>query len=151
MKSLWAGLALFVSLSPIAAYAGLGGNVASVEADRAQMKGTIVSRQASSYTVHEIKASSGTTVREFASPAGTVFAVAWQGPFVPSMQQLLGTYFNQYSAAVKANKATYVGRRPLNLQLPGLTVQMNGYMRAFHFRAYIPEQLPAGAKQEELW
>jgi hypothetical protein len=151
MKSLLVGLALFVSLSPAAAYAGLGGNVASVEADRAQMKGAVVSRQASSYTVHEIEATSGTTVREFVSPAGTVFAVAWQGPFVPNMEQLLGTYFDQYSAGVRANKATYVGRRPLNLQLPGLTVQMNGYMHAIHFRAYIPEQLPAGAKQEELW
>jgi hypothetical protein len=94
---------------------------------------------------------SGTVVREYVSPSGNVFAVAWQGQFFPDMHQLLGTYFNQYSAAVKANKEARVGRHPLNLQLPGLTVQLNGHMRAYHFRAYVPQQIPAGVKQEELW
>ncbi len=151
MKALFNFLAVVVFVFPIAAHAILGGDVASVEADRAQMRGSTHERRAVAYTVHEIKGSSGTLVREYASADGHIFAIAWQGPFVPDLQQLLGQYFDQYSAALKANKATYVGRRPLNLQLPGLIVQMNGYMRAYHFRAYIPQQVPAGVKQEELW
>ncbi|MGA2001895.1 MAG: DUF2844 domain-containing protein, partial [Terriglobales bacterium] len=103
------------------------------------------------YTVHEIQAASGTVVREYVSSAGIVFAVAWQGQFAPNMQQLLGAYFEQYSAGVQAAKASYVGRRPLNLHLSGLVVQLNGHIRAFHGRAYLPEQIPAGAKEEELW
>ncbi|MFZ3266542.1 MAG: DUF2844 domain-containing protein [Terriglobales bacterium] len=151
MKAFLASLAVVALICPLAAYAALGGDVASIEADRAQMKGSVQQRQTSAYTVHEIKGSSGTVVREYASPSGQVFAVAWQGQFAPGLQQLLGTYFDQYSAAVKTNKATYVGRRPLNLQLPGLVVQVNGYMRAYHFRAYLPQQIPAGVKPEELW
>lgn len=151
MKLLFAFLVALLFLFPLAAQAALGGDVASVEADRAQMRGSTHERQAVAYTVHEIKGSSGTLVREYVSADGHIFAIAWQGQFTPDLQQVLGQYFDQYSAAVKANKATYVGRRPLNLELPGLIVQMNGYMRAYHFRAYIPQQVPAGVKQEELW
>ncbi len=151
MKAFPAILAVIALICPLAAYAALGGDVASIGADRAQMKGSVEQRQTLAYSVSEIKASNGTVVREYASPSGHVFAVAWQGQFAPDLQQLLGTYFDQYSAAVKANKATYVGRRPLNLQLPGLVVQMTGYMRAYHFRAYLPQEVPAGVKQEELW
>jgi hypothetical protein len=151
MKSLIAGLVVVVSLCTLQAFASLGGDAASIDTDRAQMKASSQSKQANLYTVHRLITPSGTVVREYLSSAGNVFAVAWQGQFVPDMQQLLGSYFEQYSAAVKADKESYVGRRPLNLQLPGLVVQMNGYVRNYHFRAYLPQQVPAGVKQEELW
>ncbi|MFZ3342689.1 MAG: DUF2844 domain-containing protein [Terriglobales bacterium] len=150
MKALVATLAVVVCLFSPFAFGSLGGDAASVDSDRAQMKGSEQVTQASSYTVHQLTSASGTVVREYVSPAGHVFAVAWQGPFFPDMQQLLGSYFDQYSTAVKANKDAHVGRHPLNLQLPGLVVQMNGYMRAYHFRAYIPQQVPAGVKEEAL-
>jgi hypothetical protein len=154
MKALVLSLAVVVSVFPLfslPAFGALGGNAASVAADRALLKAGDVQTQTSSYTVHQLKAESGTVVREYVSPSGNVFAIAWQGQFFPDMQQLLGTYFDQYSAAVKANKDARVGRRPLNLQLPGLNVQLNGHMRAYHFRACVPQQIPAGVKQEELW
>jgi Protein of unknown function (DUF2844) len=151
MKALIRTLAVLLLLFPMAAHAALGGDVASIEADRAQIKGGVDQRQTSAYTVHEIQGATGTVVREYVSSAGNVFGVAWQGQFVPDMHQLLGAYYDQYVAAVEADKASYVGRRPLNLQLPGLVVQMNGIMRAYHGRAYIPVQVPAGVKAEELW
>ena len=137
-------------LLPFQAWAVLGGNVSSVHTDVAQMKGTLHVHQSESYTVHEIKAGTGTMVREYVSPAGTVFGVSYQGPFVPDMQQLLGAYFQQYSAAVKAQKASYVGRRPINIQQPGLVVQAGGHMRAYSGRVYIPEMVPAGMKVEDI-
>jgi hypothetical protein len=146
-----AGLAVFLVACPLALMASLGSNVASVESDRAQMKGTVQVRQAAGYAVHEISSAEGTRVREFVSPSGTVFGVAWQGAFSPDMRQLLGDHFNDYEAGVKALKSSYVGRRPLDLRLPGLVVQKNGHMRAYNGRAYIPEQVPTGVKVEELW
>ncbi len=143
-------MALLVFLTPIHAHAALGGQIASIEADRVQMKGTLRTHQAVLYAVHEIKTTGGVMVREYASPSGTVFGVAWRGIYVPDLQVLLGTYFDQYSQGVKAQKASYIGRRPLNLQLPGLVVQMSGHMRAISGRAYIPEQVPLGVKLEEL-
>ena len=156
MKTLLASFALIVCLAALPASAALGGNVSSIDADQAQMKGSVELKQSAAFTVHQIsvhqiKAPSGTVVREYVSSAGTVFAVAWNGPFLPDLQQLLGNYFDQYSAGVKADKASYVGRRPLNLQLSGLVVQMTGHVRDYHGRAYLPNQVPAGAKVEDLW
>ncbi len=151
MRTAAASLALMVSLIPFRAQASLGGNVASVEADRAHMQGSVQTRPSALYTVHEIQGTAGTVVREYVSPLGNVFAVGWQGQFAPDLHQILGTYFEQYAAGVKALKASYVGRHPLNLQLPGLVVEKNGHMRTEFGRAYIPEQVPLGVKVEDLW
>jgi hypothetical protein len=154
MKTLlaaFAALSVLVCLASLPAKAALGGDVSSVEADQAQMKGAVELKQTGALNVHEIKSSTGTIVREYVSSAGTVVAVAWNGPFMPNLQQLFGSYFDQYSAGVKANKASYVGRRPLNLQLTGLVVQMAGHVRDYHGRAYLPDQVPAGTKVEDLW
>jgi Protein of unknown function (DUF2844) len=151
MNTLLGSFAIVVCLSALPASAALGGDVTSIDADQAQMKGTVELKQSPAFNVHQIKASNGTVVREYVSSAGTVFAVAWNGPFLPDLEQLLGTYFDQYSAGVKANKATYVGRRPLNLQLPGLVVQTSGHVRDYHGHAYLPSQVPGGVKVEDLW
>jgi len=150
MKTLIGGLLAVASFFCGQSYAALGGDAASVEADRAHMNAQLQVTQSAAYTLHELKTDNGTVVREYVSASGSVFAVAWQGPFVPDMQQLLGSYFEQYSNAVKANKEVRAGRHPLDLQLPGLVVQSSGYMRARHFRAYIPQQVPAGVKKAEL-
>jgi hypothetical protein len=151
MKAFVTSMALLLALCPVRAKAALGGDVTSIDADRAHMNGSVTVRSSNLYTVHEIEAENRTVVREYISPAGVVFGVGWQGQFMPDMQQLLGAYFDQYSQAVKEQKARYVGRRPLDIELPGLVVQMSGHIRAFFGRAYIPEQVPQGVKVEDLW
>jgi Protein of unknown function (DUF2844) len=131
------------------ALAALGGDVSSIDADSAHMKATVNVAQTDNYEVHEMKTPSGTVVREFVSPAGRVFAVAWHGPFVPDMQQILGAYFQQFSAALQARKKQY-GHAPLNIQEPGLVVQAGGHMRAYVGRAYVPEMLPQDVRADEI-
>ena len=131
------------------ALAALGGDVTSVAADQAHMKANIEVKQAGGYDVHALRAPGGTVVSEYVSPSGRVFAVAWHGPFFPEMHQILGSYFQQYSAALQAEKKPH-GHRPLNLEQPGLVVQAGGHMRAYFGRAYIPEMLPQGLKVEEI-
>lgn len=142
------GLAAVLALS-VPAFASLGGNAGSVEADRAQMKASVHVTQEANYAVHEMQSAGGTTVKEFVSPQGNVFAVSWQGQFPPQMQQILGSYFNQYSAALAA-QAHHYGHRPLNLQQPGLVIQTGGHMRAYFGRAYVPDMLPAGVKADDI-
>ena len=151
MRIVGSGIMSFLLALSVPASASLGGRADSIEADRAAMKGTVQARQGAVYSVHEIQGATGTVVREYLSSDGTVFAVAWQGRFAPDLQKLLGTYFDQYSAGVKAQKASYVGRRPLNLESPGLVVQRRGHLRAESGRAYLPERVPLGVKVEELW
>jgi hypothetical protein len=144
------GIALIMLALALPAMAVLGGDETSVQADNAYMKGSLETTQSQAFTVHEIKSSIGTVVREYVSPQGTVFGVAWQGPFMPDMQQLLGTYFQQYIAAVKAAKAGRPGRRPLNIQDPGLVVQSGGHMRAYVGKIYVPEMVPQGITADAI-
>jgi hypothetical protein len=151
MKIILGGMWLVLLAISLPAHASLGGSADSIERDRAAMKGQALTRQSAAYSLHEIRDSHGTMVREYLSSDGTVFAVAWQGPFAPDLQQLLGPYFDTYMTGVKEEKAGSVGRRPLNLQMPGLVVQRSGHLRAEHGRAYIPEKVPLGVKVEDLW
>jgi hypothetical protein len=147
----WLAAALAVILGfCLPARASLGGDVNSVEADRAHMNASINVTQAEAYAVHEMKAPTGTVVREYMSEDGRVFGVAWQGPSIPDMKQLLGTYFEQYVAAAKAARAARRGRGPLNIQQPGLVFQNSGHMRAFSGRAYDPGLIPQGVSANEI-
>jgi Protein of unknown function (DUF2844) len=130
-------------VSPLLAFASLGGRAATVETDRAAMQGTRRLASSTGYQVHELTAATGTVVREFVASDGTVFAVAWQGPFMPNLRQLLGDYFVPFSDAAQAQRAHRPGRRPLVVRGPGFVVESGGRMRAFVGRAYLPERLPA--------
>ena len=132
------------------ANASLGGDLTSVHDDQAKMQGSLRTTQADAYTVHEIKAATGTVVREYVSTSGKVFAVAWQGPWPPDMRQILAGYFEQYQQAVQAQASARAGRRPLLIEQPGFVVQSGGHMRSFAGRAYIPEMLPQGVGKEEI-
>lgn len=134
-------------LTGLPAGAELGGNVATIQADQEHMKGTrrVISNAA--YSVHEIQASTGTMVREFVSPAGTVFAVAWQGPWTPDLRQLLGSYFDQYTQAVQNKRAR---RAPVSIQEDGLVVEAGGRMRSFSGRAYLPQMMPQGVTAQAI-
>lgn len=139
---------LIAAASP--ATASLGGDAASVQADQVHMQGSRRTMIAKSYTVHEIQAATGTVVREFVSPEGKVFGVAWQGPWPPDMRQVLGSYFDQFVQAARSGGGARMGRRPLVINQPGLVVQTGGHMRAFAGRAYVPEMLPSGVGAENI-
>src|SRR5690349_13631734 len=86
-SGLWLASAVLVTLSA-PALAALGGNASSVATDASSMKASAQMKvvPGALYTTHEIQ-SPNSTVREFVSPDGRVFGVAWQGPFIPSMRQ----------------------------------------------------------------
>lgn len=123
------------------AFAALGGTQASVKDDQSQMQGTLRTTQGSRFTMHELEATSRTTVREYVAPSGVVFGVAWQGPSQPDLRQLLGPYFQQYVDALAQRRTR---RAPVMVALPGLVVQAGGHMRAFAGRAWLPPELPSG-------
>lgn len=145
---LWALLtAFFVLAVSHFSYAGLGGDVSSVQADSVHMKGALRIVGAQMFTVHEIRTAEGTSVREYVNASGKVFGVAWNGPLLPDMQQLLGDYFDQ---AVQAAKASRTNHKTLNINEPGLVVQSGGHMRSFTGRAYLPDMVPAGMNLESV-
>jgi len=129
------------------AYAALGGDVSSIHEDQVHANASLKITQAGLYAVHELQSSSGTIVREFVSSSGKVFAVAWRGPWAPDLQQLLGTHFAEFQQALQSRSA---GHGPVSIHQPDLVVELGGHMRAFMGRAYLPDEIPAGVREEEL-
>jgi hypothetical protein len=78
MRALLVAVAI-VFLAPTHTWAVLGKPVASVAADQRRLRGELRSSAGNGFSVHEITAEDGTAVREYVSPAGDVFGVAWQG------------------------------------------------------------------------
>jgi Protein of unknown function (DUF2844) len=111
------------------------------------MQARVQSSQHSGYMLHEIQSATGTTVREYVSPAGTVFAVAWKGAFAPNLRQLLGSQFEPYQQAMKTPSGR-ASHGPATIRLPNLVVQLSGHMGDYFGRAYIPEKVPAGVSLE---
>jgi hypothetical protein len=133
---------------PGRALAELGGDLRSVERDRARMNASVTVTPMGRYTVHEMRSDSGSTVREFATPEGKVFAVAWQGPFHPDYQQLLGSYFAGLQQATAEQRRPR--RAPLTIETAGFVFQSFGHFRAIAGRAYVPQALPAGIGMEDI-
>lgn len=129
--------------------AALGGSVATVQADQSHMRATRRVASRAGFEVHELVLGSGTRVREFASPAGTIFAVAWQGPTKPDLRQLLGEHFPRLDAT-GAGAGAHRDHRALTLRNPDLVIESGGKMRAFAGRAYLPALMPAGVALEDV-
>ncbi len=145
-----AGIALLVLGFPHAGYGVLGGDTFSVQADQLRMKASVKTTQAEAYTVQEMQGTSGTVVREYVSPAGKVFAVAWKGPFLPDLHQILGASFAPFTQAVQAQKWRRLGHGPVAVRQPGLVVLSGGHPRDYVGKAYLPDLMPQGVTAEEI-
>jgi hypothetical protein len=132
---------------PTPVQAALGAAYTSIAADSAQLHATRQITPYASYEVHELSLPSGTTVREFVSLSGIVFAIAWTGPSMPNLRQTLGSYFADYTAAAKASQG---GRNHLALERSDLVIEAGGHMRAFMGRAYLTAAVPAGVARDAL-
>jgi hypothetical protein len=133
---------------PFPARAVLGDTAASVLTDQARMKGTLHSVDRRTYVMHEITTTTG-AVREFVSPGGAVFGVAWEGQFPPDFEKLLGPYYQQAQNATTPQEARR-RRGPTVIETQGLVLYQTGHMRSFHGRAYIPQLLPQGVPAGDI-
>lgn len=160
MKSQFASRALagaLVLALSAPAFAALGDNAASVLTDQARMKGTLHSVDNRTYVMHEITMPTGAKVREFVTPGGAVFGVAWEGQFPPNFEQLLGPYFQQTQQAIAQQKAQAANdgqaprrRGPVVVETPSLVFAQSGHMRSFHGQAYIPQLIPQGVAASDI-
>jgi hypothetical protein len=147
-KVLGIALATVVAGSVLPAFAGLGGDAASVDADVAKMKGQARATPVAGYTMSEITLPSGTVVHEFVSSEGKVFAVSWKGMAVPDLSQTLGTYFAEYKAAAAATP--HASHHNLTVQQPDLVVRTGGHMRNWYGQAYVLSLLPPNFSLDEI-
>jgi hypothetical protein len=139
---------LAVSLAAgVPAFAALGGDLASVQADRAHLQASERIIPTQNYTVHEMQTARGTLIRQFVSSGGTVFAVSWQGS-APDLEQLLGAYFDQYVEAAQAQP----GRRArgVHIDTGDFVLESGGHMRFVSGRAFLRSKLPSGVTSDQV-
>ncbi|WPB56129.1 DUF2844 domain-containing protein [Xylophilus sp. GOD-11R] len=149
-------LALAAGLLPSLAFATLGGTETSIETDRVAMSATAGANNAGvGYTVRSFTLPSTTVVREYlSSSTGLVFGVAWEGPAMPDLKQLLGEkHFDSIDSSARSRNRE--GRRgPMELRptgdSSGLVFDSTGHMRAFAGRAYLTPQLPNGVDTDAI-
>jgi hypothetical protein len=127
--------------------AELGGKVSTVAGDQARMMASRRVEAGSAFTRHVMTTPAGGEVVEYVSPSGVVFAVSWQGPVKPDLEQLLGDSFKPFHEAALAQTSA---RRPLSLRQSNLVVHSRGRMRDFSGMAYLPDQLPAGVTAQDI-
>ncbi|HEX7793544.1 MAG TPA: DUF2844 domain-containing protein [Vicinamibacterales bacterium] len=140
-----------IAACPLRASATLGSDVTTVNEDRAKMQGALMSiTRNDRFEVHQLQASNGTTVREYVSSTGTVFAVSWEGPWMPDLRQVLGPYFDAYQRTVPAVRNARRSHGPMTFRSGDLVVQIGGHPRAFVGRAYIERLVPQGMQAQTI-
>jgi hypothetical protein len=139
---------LILALYAVPAWAVLGEYESSVTLDQQYTRGEDRVTAGQGYKLHQITSPNGLVVSEYISPQGRVFAVSWRGPFIPNLQQLLGTYITQVQQAAQAQTRRRGG--PLVVRANDFVFVSGGHMRAFHGSAYVPSLFPQNVSAEEV-
>ena len=136
---------LMLMIGSIPAWAALGDNVASVDSDAQALGGQHVMVAKAGYNLHQITLRDGSVIKEFVSPAGTVFGVSWQSHFIPNLHQLLGSYLTNLQ---QGQRTQVIPRRGVTIQDNNFYFTNFGRPMAFHGRAYVPSLIPANLTAE---
>ena len=78
---------------------------------------------------------------------GQVFAVAWHGPFMPDLKQVLGAHFDTFVETAGTQRHS---RGNVLVSKPEVVIHSGGHMRAFSGLAYLPGQVPQGVRLEDI-
>jgi hypothetical protein len=107
---------------------------------------------ASLYNVNTVTLETGTVIREFVAVSNNqVFAVVWQGPRLPDMRVILGTYFSRFANAQPGDAGVTGGvTGGRGLSVSDLVVQSYGRLGQFQGYAYLPSAVPAGVSLSDI-
>jgi hypothetical protein len=129
------------------AHAELGGAPTTVQTDARALSGAITVEHAANFDRHQITQADGSVVREYVSPRGTVFAVAWSGRTTPDLKTLLGAHYATYIAALAKQRPSH---HVLTVTTPDLVVTIVRYQHTGSGSASLPAEVPAGVTVGEL-
>jgi len=100
------------------------------------------------YDIHEIQTPTGTVIHEYVSAQGKVFAVSWNGPGLPDLQQLLGSYA---ARATKAQiRSPLYNHHHLRIETPDAVMEFDAYLRSRSGRAWVPALFPQSMAPKDI-
>lgn len=150
----WAGpiLAASLVLAALPTHAVLGGDVATVADDQARLRGARRTAAGASETVrtYEITMADGSSIREFVTPSGVVFAVAWSTRFKPDLEALLGAHATTYATAASEALRLPGIRRHVELRRGDLVVRSTAHLNAYVGTAWLQSLVPQGVGVDAL-
>ncbi len=130
--------------------AALGESVDSVGADQEALAAVKrATKVRDGYSIHEFTMD-GTAVREYVSPSGIVFGIAWNGLVHPDLTRLLGSYAGEYETALEQRPRKRGLQRHEALKTDHIVVEKWGHMRNLQGRVYAPDLIPPGVSIDEI-
>ena len=141
------GVLLILTLGTVPAWAVLGQYESSVSVDQQYLRSADSVQAFQGYKVHQLTTANGTIIREYVSPKGLVFGVAWQARFMPDMQQLLGSYVTKLQTASR-NQTQVRHLRGLIVKTDDFVFVSGGHMRSWKGSAYVPSLVPSNVSVE---
>ncbi|MGI4814319.1 MAG: DUF2844 domain-containing protein [Janthinobacterium lividum] len=103
------------------------------------------------YSVRSTTLANGTVVNEYIGSDGKVFGIGWNGPRVPDLPSMLGSYFAPYTQGIEAERANgQHSHGPVSVAGVGLIVHSGGHPGMFAGQAYLPQALPAGVDPTDI-
>lgn len=89
-------------------------------------------------------------VRQYMLPSGLVYAVSWNGPAMPDLSTLLGTWFDRYRQGANVALENASGLHSSRVDGSDLVVETSVRLRNFSGRAWLPDALPAGVAAADI-
>ena len=133
------------------ARAALGGDAASIDADRIHMAATVASTVYAGYTAYVLTLPNHGIVNEYLDAQGQVFAISWRGPGRPDLRQLLGARFDTMQSDNAPGSAHPRRRRsPMTVKRADFVMHNEGRPGAFGGAAYLPQAVPAGFSLSDI-
>jgi len=143
----WTLAVLALAASPVSR-AELGGDVASIVRDHETLRAADMVTSTVLYDLHEAQSPAGVRVRQYVDRAsGKVFALTWEGPQLPDVNTLLGSYAPRYQAAAKQHHGSH---HTLSIDDPDLKISVLRLQRGWQGEAYLPNAIPQGVNRAEL-
>jgi len=144
-------IAVTLMLSALApAFAGLGENESSINADRVRMhasRSVVVNPQ---YSVHDLQGTDGSKVRQYLSINGIVFAVTWHTLYKPNLSSILGTSYPAYATAAQEAAHRPGIQHHFRHESLDVVVQSSSHMNVFSGFAFRRSMLPLGFSPERI-
>lgn len=89
-------------------------------------------------------------VRQYVTAEGKVYAVSWDGPAMPDVAALLGTWFGAYQTSAVAAQAGAQSLHSLHVERSDLVVETAVRLRDFTGRAWLPAAIPPGVTTDDI-
>ena len=147
-------LALALALALLGAtpaQAVLGEDVASVQADQLRLSAVRRMNRTLDAEVQVLTLADGSSIRQYLTPSGRVYAVAWNTRSKPRLDQLLGAHFADYAAGGRLAMQRRAGVHHQAVVEQGeLVVESSAHLNAHVGRAWLRSLLPSAAARDAI-